>query len=398
MYYFCTYFDRNYLARGLALHQSLLRHCRRQFVLWVLCFDSETYDLLADLNLAGIRLISRDQFEANDDGLQKAKAGRTKVEYFWTCTPSLPLYVLNHHSEVDCIAYVDSDLYFFADPQALLDELNGCSIGIIEHRFAKEYEHMAEHSGIYNVGIVLFRRGIQAMECLEWWRERCLEWCYARAENGKYGDQKYLDDWPERFQGTIVLQQHGVGIAPWNIGKHIITRNKQGILIDDQALIYYHFHGYQKISDRLIQPVSHPYHVSAQQIALLYLPYARELYRAEGVIIKMQSRQPTVDIDLSLGNVVGEILSRRWLFVSPNRLSQFLWAIGVSNLANRERVKAGFAARVAGNLSAARRYLLAAALRNPLILRNRSIISLLAESWVGSDRMARYREWWRRGT
>jgi len=83
---------------------------------------------------------------------------------------------------------------------------------------------------------------------LRWWRESCLDWCYARLEDGKFGDQKYLDDWPERFAGVHELQHLGGGVAPWNVynydfyykdekiyGKEISTHKEFNI-------IFFHFH------------------------------------------------------------------------------------------------------------------------------------------------------------
>src|SRR6476646_7920114 len=90
---YCTYFDVNYLTRGLALHQSLQRHSP-PFRLWVLCRDDEAYDALDRLREKEIRPIRLRDFEEGDGPLAVAKANRTTVEYYFTCTPSLPLYVL----------------------------------------------------------------------------------------------------------------------------------------------------------------------------------------------------------------------------------------------------------------------------------------------------------------
>src|SRR6266550_3174276 len=89
---FCTLFDKNYLFKGLALYRSLEKWAG-DFRLFVLCMDAESYDTLSRLALPKATLVRLDQFE--DDELRKAKSTRSLIEYYWTCTPSLPLYVMD---------------------------------------------------------------------------------------------------------------------------------------------------------------------------------------------------------------------------------------------------------------------------------------------------------------
>ena len=150
MYNYCTYFDENYLSRGFALYGSLREHCPA-YKLWVLCMDQAVYKILEKLDLPGMHPLSLEVFERDDDPLISARQNRSRIEYYFTCTPSLPLFILNHHPEVDLITYLDADLFFFADPAPLLAEMEGKSIGIIGHRFPARLRDK-ERYGIYNVG------------------------------------------------------------------------------------------------------------------------------------------------------------------------------------------------------------------------------------------------------
>ena len=136
---FCTYFDVNYIHRGLALYNSLVR-AGEPFTLWVLCFDDQTHSILAKLDLPGIKLISEAEFEAGDDALTATKADKTRVEYYWTCTASLPLYIFKQQPSIDILMYLDADTFFYSSPLAILDELGDNSIMIVPHDYAKEYE------------------------------------------------------------------------------------------------------------------------------------------------------------------------------------------------------------------------------------------------------------------
>ena len=253
MRHYCTYFDRHYLVRGLALYQSLKRH-DGPFTLWVLCFDDWSYDVLTRLAEPDLRPIALADFERDDAALLAVKPTRSKVEYYFTCSPSLPLYVLNAHPEIELLTYLDADLFFYADPTPIFDEMGGGSILIGEHRYPPDLRYMEVH-GVYNVGLLAFRNDERARACLQWWRERCLEWCYDRPEDGKYADQKYLDDWPERFPGTVVLQHPGAGLAPWNWKNYALTVTQGRVTVDGLPLLFFHFHGLKIIAPWLYDPV-----------------------------------------------------------------------------------------------------------------------------------------------
>jgi hypothetical protein len=394
-YHFCTYFDRNYLTRGLTLYNSLRQHCQRPFVLWILCFDGETYDILSRLDLPGVRLISQEEFEAGDEELLRAKVNRSRVEYYWTCTPSLPLYVLRYNSEVELITYLDADLYFYSDPQPIFDELGDGSILIIGHRFPPELKHL-EKFGKYNVGTLVFRRGEHGLAILNHWRAQCLDWCYARWEDGKFGDQKYLDDWPDFFRGVVVLQHKGAGLAPWNYSRYEVSLSGRTQTVDGQPLIFYHFHSFRMMNAYVVEPTLHNYGISLKQALRFYVPYAHALRRTQQQVEKVSAGVALVNPPTSLREMCAGLLGQRLLLVRPFWLSRILWQIGGWNRVNRTRVEAGFVAYASGDLVNARRHFVAVARRNPFILCNRGILSILLESMLGSEMMSRYRTWRRR--
>ena len=84
---------------------------------------------------------------------------------------------------------------------------------------------------------------------MTWWQQRCIEWCHARREDGKFGDQKYLDDWPERFRDEVhVLKQGERTMAPWNVA-YIYSGKKKAASLKP---VFYHFHGLRIVSHERI--------------------------------------------------------------------------------------------------------------------------------------------------
>jgi len=237
---FCTLFDSGYLFKALALYDSLERNAG-SFHLTALCFDEDAARLLGLLALPHLTVMPLTELEAHDPGLAATKADRNRFEYCCTGTPALPLQLLESSPELPEITYLDADLFFFSNPEPLFDEMGGASVLITPHRFPGYLRHYAAN-GIYNVQFMTFRRDPRGLAVLRWWHDRCLEWCFLRLEDGKFADQKYLDDWPDRFKGVHVLRHPGGGAAPWNLDGHTLSHDDGRVLVDGEPLVFFHFH------------------------------------------------------------------------------------------------------------------------------------------------------------
>lgn len=261
MHYYCTLFDSGYLTRGIAMLESLQKYSK-DYHLYILAFDDIAYKVLNDLNYPHTTIISMQDFE--DEELLALKPYRTRGEYCWTCTPSIVLYCIQTYSLPHC-TYLDADLYFYDNPALLVDEMGEDSILITLHRYTPRY-NQEKTSGIYCVQFMTFKNDARGLKALKWWREKCNEWCFARFEDGKFGDQKYLDDWTTRFEGVHILQNLRGGLAPWNIQQ-----------FSNLSPIFYHFHHLRFIGEDRID--LGPYTLPQTTLKTIYTPYIQHLLR-----------------------------------------------------------------------------------------------------------------------
>lgn len=229
----CTLYNSLYLDKGLVMYDSLCE-CAKDFKLYVLCMDDKCYEVLGDIkqnNLIPIRLAD---FEAGDEELLTAKSSRSIGEYCWTCSSSLIRFVLLHCDESSC-TYIDADMFFYKDPQVLIEEMMnvGKSVMVVPHRFPDEIKDVAKTVGTYCVEFNTFLNNEESISALNYWRSRCLECCSNLGDGIHWGDQKYLEEIVDRFDCAYVCQNTGAGVAPWNIPLY-----KEG---DINSIVFYHF-------------------------------------------------------------------------------------------------------------------------------------------------------------
>lgn len=322
---FCTYFDSRFLPRGLTMHASLLRHCP-DLRMWILCLDEECHQDLSAMTLKGVRLLRLADLERFGPELLKVKGGRTPLEYALTCTPMLPSFVLASDPNVEMVTYLDADLYFFSDPEPLFAEMGSASIAITPHRYLPAFKHWERKTGIYNDAWISFRRGPEAADCLRRWREQCLEWCFNRSANGRFAEQQYLDDWPQRFPATAVLRHPGANLGPWNLGGVHVSRDDERVFVDGRPLVFFHFSGIKKIAPWLYDLNLADFRASPNRAALdgIFSPYLRDLAGIKTSALQTAGRKdeflPHQPWNLRLRRALNGVANGYWVFFAQGRV------------------------------------------------------------------------------
>lgn len=253
---YCTLYNSKYLDKGLVLYDSLCK-CVGAFKLYVLCMDDKCFEVLCSLKQPNHIPIKLEDFESGDDELVKAKGNRTIGEYCWTCTSSFILYILRRFNHEIC-TYIDADMYFYSNPQVLIDEMLAArkSVIVVPHRFPKEKLEEEKIVGKYCVEFNTFMNNKDGLEVLHYWRNRCIENCGQVQDGIHWGDQKYLEEFEEHYDCIHVCSNLGAGVAPWNIGQYKdYNKNSNTLfsLADKRVnLIFLHFASIFYITNTII--------------------------------------------------------------------------------------------------------------------------------------------------
>ncbi|MDO9001537.1 MAG: glycosyl transferase [Bacteroidota bacterium] len=284
---FVTLFNSNYLSRGLVLYQSLVKHCPN-FHLYVVTFDDATFDYFQKNPQKNLTAISLTQFE--DKELLSVKSTRSAAEYCWTSTPSTILYCINNFNLSNC-TYLDADMCFYSDPKVLFDEMGDNSVLITDHRYTQKYDQSAT-SGKYCVQFVTFKNTEDGLLVLNWWRNACIDWCYNRVEDGKFGDQKYLDDWTTQFKGVHELRHLGGGIAPWNVQQYNFSVNNNTITGTEISsnkifdVVFFHYHGLKFFENDVVLLADTSYDLTENVKITFFNKYVKALCEQNQIVKK----------------------------------------------------------------------------------------------------------------
>lgn len=275
---FFTYFDSNFLIQGtVALHSFLQLNPDTRGIIY--CTD----DLLAEvlkrrfrnqpidvIKLATIPDIARE--------MKEFAQHRSPVEILVSLKPFLILETLKQVPRGELLVYFDADLFFYQSISSLVSEIESFSVLFTRHVFPESLTESSKY-GLVNAGFILLRNTREAVDIVNSWAKQCRNWCFLRLEEGKYGDQKYLDDYLT-LSGVKAISHPGInnGVYYFQERRKLSIRSKN-IMLDNQDLICFHFHGI-RVTDKYILTGFNRYslpHNTVKVWSYIYQPYIKEI-------------------------------------------------------------------------------------------------------------------------
>lgn len=308
---FCTLFDSNYIDKGLTMFDSLANVCK-DFRLYVLSMDDRCFEILSDLSYEHLIPIRLAEFENED--LLKVKPQRSRAEYCWTCSASLVKYIIKTYSPEYC-TYIDSDLYFYDNPQCIIDEMirRNASVQITGHRFYDDVaKEMSWEVGKYCVEYNTFKNDEKGNGLLDIWVNQCLEYCSTDGDGIHWADQKYMDNWVDDYPFVIETDNMGAGVAPWNIAKYKMEEhNGYNFSLNCEGkkcrLFFYHFQAIAYLDRRVVNMnVYGRKGVQRNLVEALYRPYLLHIEKNKQMLRDM------FQLDIILRHHPG--IKRRFVF------------------------------------------------------------------------------------
>jgi len=276
---YCTLADKNYLLQAKVMCDSLIRESsNKELNIFFLCLDQETIDVIGNWtkHKEHIIPIPLHLIEATYPELLGYKKNNPWNKYCWILASFLCRYSLMVVGAKD-ILYVDSDIYFYQDPEAIFAEVSGFSIGIIRHR----HNTAKSPDGEFNVGIVYFQNDNCGRECIEWWTTTMVEGL--EPELDSCGDQKYLERFETKWpMSTRVIEGIGHG-APWNFRLYCYDYYMdQGVIIwgkEYQKLIFNHFSRFQYDLEKMTMvPTGGQYSDHTLNFQVFNIPEVKQMY------------------------------------------------------------------------------------------------------------------------
>jgi hypothetical protein len=263
---FAAIFDKTHALRGWALQESIWTQ-RPEMRTFVLITDDVIGKGVLRRKDKGVIGIGIDELEQDCPALTVVREQRSWPAYVLTLKPFLLGYVL-YKFKPEAVAYIDSDLYFWDDPQLVFDELNGHDVML-----SPTGRHRVHMQGKYNGGFVATRGSLGSRDFVAYWGQKCLDWCDWRMGPEGWGDEQYLEAaMKKEFCRVKECAHPGINLAHWHRGARI-AQNSVGFTVNGRQVVCFHYSKFTMDPHNLTGSMNVP----EEMARILYPPYYEQL-------------------------------------------------------------------------------------------------------------------------
>jgi hypothetical protein len=238
--------SNNYLAQATVLRNSIRQfHPDIPFILF-LCdqkLPSLNYLTVAD------EVIELEKIESSF----KSLALKYNIIELNTCLKPRVFEYLFKERKIQKAAFLDPDVKLFYPLSYLFSNLDDANILLTPHILSpipidekKPQEQSFLMFGIYNLGFVGVRHSDESLKFLQWWKSRTYTYGNRDTYHGNYVDQLPVNQVPLFFKSVMILKDHGLNMAPWNLHERRLSNtNGQWMVNDEEQLKFYHFSSFK---------------------------------------------------------------------------------------------------------------------------------------------------------
>ena len=274
----CTYLDLQYLDKGIALFDSL-REAPGDFHLRVVCFDDLSYRRRSRARRPAARGGPRRRARARRSRAARdphpALPGGVHVDRDALRDPLLPRPRRARRDHLHRRGYAAST----PRPSPRSTRSGDGSVLITPASSSPQHysRGLVRRTGLYVVQFMTFRSDEDGRAALEWWRERCIEWCFARYEDGQDGrpevPRRLAARGSEAFASSAIPACSGPGAS----SRARSREGEDGVTVDGEPLIFFHFMGLRRYADGTYRPAAGRFRITTEQRRWIYDPYVERL-------------------------------------------------------------------------------------------------------------------------
>ena len=254
---FFTIISKSYLPLALAQYDSLIRNNFKSRIFDYKIFIVD-YEGIPELDV--LKVFERIEIldAANlfqDIDIFRSLAFKYDVTEFSTAIKPFAIKSLCY--DYNKVFFLDPDIVFFNEIDNIISELDEKLICLTPHVLEpilnSNIHSRIITSGVFNLGFIGIESSEKSIQFLNWWCEKCLNYCFRELSEGLFTDQKWIDFAPCFFNGNelSIIRKPGYNVAPWNQDEREVIFEKNSFFVVCKAnvcvkfpLIFYHFSGF----------------------------------------------------------------------------------------------------------------------------------------------------------